>query len=32
MDKGVVVEEGTPAQVLDAPTMKRTRDFLGKIH
>jgi polar amino acid transport system ATP-binding protein len=31
MDKGVVVESGPPGQVLDAPTMKRTRDFLGKV-
>ena len=31
IDGGVVVEAGPPAQVLDAPAMKRTRDFLGKV-
>jgi len=31
MDNGVVVEVGPPTQVLDAPVMKRTRDFLGKV-
>ena len=32
MDGGVVVDEGSPAQVIEAPAMKRTRDFLGKVH
>ncbi len=32
IDGGVVVESGPPSQVLDAPVMKRTRDFLGKVH
>ena len=31
MDKGVVVEEGPPSQVIDDPKMKRTRDFLRKV-
>jgi polar amino acid transport system ATP-binding protein len=31
MADGVVVEVGPPSQVLDAPVMKRTRDFLGKV-
>jgi polar amino acid transport system ATP-binding protein len=31
MDGGVVVEAGTPSEVIDAPVMKRTRDFLGKV-
>ena len=31
MDKGVVVEEGPPAQVLDAPVHDRTRSFLSKV-
>ena len=31
MDGGVVVEAGPPTQVIDAPVMKRTRDFLGKV-
>ena len=31
MDEGRVVEEGAPEQVLEAPTMDRTRVFLGKM-
>jgi polar amino acid transport system ATP-binding protein len=31
MDGGVVVESGTPAEVLGAPQHKRTQDFLGKV-
>ncbi|GAA3264651.1 amino acid ABC transporter ATP-binding protein [Streptomyces lavendulae] len=31
MDGGVVVEQGTPAAVLDAPRHARTRAFLGKV-
>jgi polar amino acid transport system ATP-binding protein len=31
MDKGVVVEEGPPRQIFDAPQTARARDFVGKI-
>jgi polar amino acid transport system ATP-binding protein len=31
MDGGVVVEEGSPAQVFDNPQHARTKDFLGHI-
>jgi polar amino acid transport system ATP-binding protein len=31
MDRGVVVEEGTPAAVLDNPKQERTRKFLGLV-
>ena len=31
MDGGVVVEEGTPAQVFENPQHNRTKDFLGHI-
>jgi len=31
MDKGVVVEEGPPKQIFDAPRTDRARDFVGKI-
>lgn len=31
MDEGNIVEEGTPAEVLDRPRMERTRAFLGKL-
>ena len=31
MDDGVVVEEGTPAQIFGAPTQDRTKLFLSKI-
>jgi polar amino acid transport system ATP-binding protein len=31
IDEGKVVEQGTPAQVLDNPTTERCREFLGKV-
>ena len=31
MDGGVVVEEGTPREVLSNPQHPRTRDFLSKV-
>jgi polar amino acid transport system ATP-binding protein len=31
MDGGVVVEEGAPSQVLDAPREERTKAFLSKV-
>ncbi len=31
MDDGVVVEQGTPAEVLDRPRHDRTRAFLQKV-
>ncbi|HEX3784066.1 MAG TPA: amino acid ABC transporter ATP-binding protein [Pseudonocardiaceae bacterium] len=31
LDGGRVVEQGPPAQVLDAPTQARTREFLSKV-
>jgi polar amino acid transport system ATP-binding protein len=31
MDGGVIVEEGTPAEVFDNPKHERTKDFLGHI-
>ncbi|ODU01264.1 MAG: ectoine/hydroxyectoine ABC transporter ATP-binding protein EhuA [Pseudonocardia sp. SCN 72-86] len=31
LDHGVVVEQGTPAEVLDHPRHSRTRDFLAKV-
>ena len=31
MDEGVVVEQGSPAEVFDNPQHERTRDFLGHI-
>jgi len=31
MDKGVIVEQGYPAQVFDNPENERTRSFLGMI-
>ncbi len=31
MDKGKVVEVGTPAQIFDAPKTERAREFVGKI-
>ena len=31
MDDGVIVEEGPPAQVLDAPREERTKRFLGLV-
>lgn len=30
MDGGIIVEEGTPQQVLGAPTQQRTREFLAR--
>jgi ABC-type polar amino acid transport system ATPase subunit len=31
MDKGVIVEQGSPEQIFDAATNERTRNFLGMI-
>jgi polar amino acid transport system ATP-binding protein len=31
MDDGVIVEEGPPAQVIDAPHEERTKRFLGLV-
>jgi polar amino acid transport system ATP-binding protein len=31
MDGGVIVEQGSPAQVLDAPEQERTKKFLGLV-
>lgn len=31
MDEGLLIESGTPAQVIDAPSQQRTRDFLSKV-
>ncbi|MGV0813449.1 amino acid ABC transporter ATP-binding protein [Mycolicibacterium boenickei] len=31
MDGGVIVESGTPKQVIDAPSHQRTRNFLAKV-
>ena len=31
MDRGAVVEEGTPAQIFDSPQTDRCRDFVGRI-
>jgi ABC-type polar amino acid transport system ATPase subunit len=31
MDGGVIVEEGTPAQMLDSPREQRTKRFLGLV-
>jgi len=31
MDEGVVVEEGTPARILDSPREERTKQFLGLV-
>ncbi|MBP1762050.1 MAG: glutamine transporter, ATP-binding protein [Firmicutes bacterium] len=31
MDEGVIVEEGTPAQIFDNPTNLRTQSFLSKV-
>jgi polar amino acid transport system ATP-binding protein len=30
-ERGAIVEEGSPAQIFDAPTVARTRDFLGHL-
>lgn len=32
MDEGMIVEEGTPEEVIDAPKNERTRNFLQKLH
>ena len=32
MDKGVIVEEGAPEQVIDHPQHERTKSFLRKIY
>ncbi|WP_069710930.1 amino acid ABC transporter ATP-binding protein [Curtobacterium sp. ER1/6] len=32
LDHGRVVEQGPPAQVIDAPQHPRTRDFLSRVH
>jgi polar amino acid transport system ATP-binding protein len=32
MDEGVVVEQGPPERILDAPEMERTRRFLAHLH
>jgi polar amino acid transport system ATP-binding protein len=31
MDRGVVIEQGPPEQIFDAPTVSRTRDFLSHL-
>lgn len=31
MDGGVIVEEGTPAEIFGAPIMRRTQDFLSRV-
>jgi polar amino acid transport system ATP-binding protein len=31
IDDGVIVEQGPPSQVLDAPQQQRTRDFISKV-
>lgn len=31
MDEGIIVEEGTPEEVLENPQMDRTQDFLSKV-
>ena len=31
MDEGVIVEEGTPAEIFGSPKEKRTQDFLSKV-
>lgn len=31
MDEGTIIESGTPAQLLDAPSHERTRAFLSKV-
>ena len=32
MDHGVIVEQGTPAEIFGAPKEERTRDFLRRVH
>jgi ABC-type polar amino acid transport system ATPase subunit len=31
MDAGVIVEQGTPAAIFEAPAQERTRAFIGQI-
>jgi ABC-type polar amino acid transport system ATPase subunit len=31
LDKGRIIEQGSPADVLDRPAQQRTRDFLATI-
>ena len=31
MDRGVIIEQGPPEQIFDAPTVERTRDFLSHL-
>ena len=31
MDQGLIVEEGTPAQIFESPAQERTRAFIGQI-
>jgi polar amino acid transport system ATP-binding protein len=31
IDEGVIVEQGTPADVLDHPSHPRTREFLSRV-
>jgi polar amino acid transport system ATP-binding protein len=31
MDKGIIVEEGTPQHIFESPQSPRTQNFLGKI-
>jgi ABC-type polar amino acid transport system ATPase subunit len=31
MDQGLIVEEGTPAQIFESPAQERTRSFIGQI-
>lgn len=31
MDDGVIAEQGSPEEVLDAPKTPRLQDFLGKV-
>ncbi|HCU08005.1 MAG TPA: peptide ABC transporter ATP-binding protein, partial [Clostridiales bacterium] len=31
IDEGIVMEEGTPAQIFSAPQNPRTKEFLSKI-
>ena len=32
MNEGIILEEGTPEQVLDHPTHERTKEFLARYH
>jgi polar amino acid transport system ATP-binding protein len=31
MDEGMIIEEGTPEQVLSVPTSAKTREFLARV-